>query len=202
MIVTFAPAARSDRILRVATIPPPMTTTDWPARSRKRGYRIEIGGGARCLAPRLRSSWKGCKPDSVFDSHLSMRPVPAAWRCGPHPRRLFGLAPDGVCRAPVIAAGVVSFYLAVSPLPRHECRGGLFSVALSVRRRLRQRPRLAPGIAPCGVWTFLHPNPACAGWDSDYPPFQIVIQRPCRARVGARLTPPASIERVRSTRNW
>jgi len=36
---------------------------------------------------------------------------------------IFGLAPDGVCRAPAIADGAVSSYLAFSPLPRRiPCR--------------------------------------------------------------------------------
>ena len=33
--------------------------------------------GARYAVPLPSLHWKGCKPDSVVDSHLSMRPVPA-----------------------------------------------------------------------------------------------------------------------------
>ena len=119
--------------------------------------------------------WKGCKPDSVVDSHLSMRPVPAAAALNcfmalmrAASRRLFGLAPDGVFRAADIATGAVGFYPAVSPLPRrfttfhvvHRAsrgiRGGLLSVALSVNPTLRQAA------------------PACAGHRAlrslDFPP--------------------------------
>jgi hypothetical protein len=43
---------------------------------------------------------------------------------------LFGLAPCGVCPARCITAAAVRSYRTFSPLPR--CRGGMFSVALSV----------------------------------------------------------------------
>src|SRR5919109_116004 len=42
---------------------------------------------------------------------------PLLRRRGPRHRSLFGLAPDGVCRAPDVTVGAVSFYLAVSTLP-------------------------------------------------------------------------------------
>ena len=45
-------------------------------------------------------------------------------------RRIFGLAPTGVCRAVHVAMNAVGSYPTVSPLP--PCDGGLFSVALSV----------------------------------------------------------------------
>ena len=51
---------------------------------------------------------------------------------------LFGLAPDGVCRAGRVTTSAVSSYLAVSPLPAlrlGEDIGGLLSVALSVTSR-------------------------------------------------------------------
>ena len=51
------------------------------------------------------------------------------------PRRLFSLAPTGVCQATCVATRAVSSYLAVSPLPDPACKpaiGGLLSVALSV----------------------------------------------------------------------
>src|SRR5256885_7553620 len=92
----------------------------------------------RVRRPPPRLTRKGCKPDSVFDSHLSERPNPRLQRHGPRHRRLFGLAPDGVFRAVGIAADAVSSYLAVSPLPRHCCRGGFLSVALSVAPALRR----------------------------------------------------------------
>ena len=55
---------------------------------------------------------------------------------------LFGLAPGGVCRAAAVAGSAVRSYRTVSPLPRRNAtrRGGLFSVALS----LRPAPRGAP----------------------------------------------------------
>jgi hypothetical protein len=43
---------------------------------------------------------------------------------------LFGLAPSGVCTAFFVAKKAVSFYLAISPLPKNL--GGIFSVALSL----------------------------------------------------------------------
>ena len=91
--------------------------------------------------------WKGYKPDSVIDSHLSMRPVPAAFipnysgaTTRAASRRLFGLAPDEVFRAADIAVGAVGSYPAFSPLPAPEAdeAGGLFSVALSVNPTLHR----------------------------------------------------------------
>ena len=62
-------------------------------------------------------------------------------------RRLFGLAPTGVCRATSIAECAVGSYPTLSPLPpclpRGTHRGGLFSVALSVTCRSR---RMRPGV--------------------------------------------------------
>ena len=72
----------------------------------------------RAGRPPPRRLWKGRKPDSVLDSHLSERPNPRLKRYGPHHRRRFGLAPDGVFRAPDIAVGAVGSYPAVSPFPR------------------------------------------------------------------------------------
>ena len=46
------------------------------------------------------------------------------------PGSLFGLAPNGVYRAPSIALGAVGSYPTFSPLPGKP--GGLFSVALAV----------------------------------------------------------------------
>ena len=76
------------------------------------------------------------------------------------PGSLFGLAPNGVYRAPAIALGAVGSYPTFSPLPGEP--GGLFSVALSVDGSFRNRrlhvspaePRLR-SIASCGVRTFL-----------------------------------------------
>ena len=83
------------------------------------------------------------------------------------PGSLFGLAPNGVYRAPAIALGAVGSYPTFSPLPGEP--GGLFSVALAVDDALRHHlPRASRledglrGIAPCGVRTFL---PRQAGGD-------------------------------------
>ena len=46
------------------------------------------------------------------------------------PGSLFGLAPNGVYRAPSIALGAVGSYPTFSPLPPEG--GGMFSVALAV----------------------------------------------------------------------
>ena len=45
---------------------------------------------------------------------------------------LFGLAPDGVCRASSLALRAVVSYTTFSPLPDSREPGGIFSVALSV----------------------------------------------------------------------
>lgn len=63
------------------------------------------------------------------------------------------LAPDWVYRAPAVALGAVGSYPTFSSLPFPCGRGGLFSVALSVTTNVV--PRLAAGILPCGVRTFL-----------------------------------------------
>ena len=77
------------------------------------------------------------------------------------PGSLFGLAPNGVYRAPSITLGAVGSYPTFSPLPGEP--GGLFSAALAVGDALKRRlPRVSRprgiglrGIAPCGVRTFL-----------------------------------------------
>jgi len=98
---------------------------------------------------------------------LSQQPVPET-RLAPEAGRfegpLFGLAPDGVFRAPAITRRAVGSYPAFSPLPLNlHLNGGLFSVALSVERPFRTLlPRVSQsirtrlrGIAPYGVRTFL-----------------------------------------------
>ena len=64
----------------------------------------------------------------------STRATPA----GLPPRSRTGLAPGGVCRAPLVTERAVRSYRTVSPLPPAETGGGLFSVALSF-----ESPRLA-----------------------------------------------------------
>ena len=85
---------------------------------------------------------------------------------------LFGLAPGGVCRAAAVAGSAVRSYRTVSPLPRLYAtrRGGLFSVALSLRPA-----RLAPA----------NPRRTLSGtvrpWSPDFPPrppFGIGAERP------------------------
>jgi hypothetical protein len=74
------------------------------------------------------------------------KPVPhCGTRSGQLLGFLFGLAPDGVFRAPGITPGAVGSYPAFSPLPPAEAGGGLFSVALSVERPLRLPPACIPG---------------------------------------------------------
>src|SRR5690606_29854183 len=58
---------------------------------------------------------------------------------------LFGLAPDGVCRATSVTGGPVSSYLTLSPLPRRRAarRSALCGTFLGVtptRRYLASRP--------------------------------------------------------------
>ena len=58
------------------------------------------------------------------------------------PDSLFGLAPNGVYRAPSITLGAVGSYPTFSPLPGEP--GGLFSVALAVGDALKRRlPRVS-----------------------------------------------------------
>ena len=137
-----------------------------------------MGAGMTRLSPPPSVHWKGRKPDSVLDSHLSMRPVPAALALNcfralmrATSRRLFGLAPDGVFRAADIAIGAVGSYPAISPLPAPEAdeAGGLFSVALSVSPTLRQAAPACEGHRALGSLDF-PPNPFRL---SGYPPFQI-----------------------------
>src|SRR5208283_4897783 len=110
---------------------------------------------------------KGRKPDSVSDSHLSMRPVPAAFASNcfealmrATSRRLFGLAPDGVFRAADIAIGAVGSYPAISPLPAPEAdeAGGLFSVALSVNPTLHRAAPACEGHRALGSLDFPPPS--------------------------------------------
>ena len=65
---------------------------------------------------------------------------------------LFGLAPDGVCNALIVASMAVRSYRALSPLPDNKVIGGLLSAALVVGSR---RPDV--------IW---HP----ALWSPDFPP--------------------------------
>ena len=60
------------------------------------------------------------------------------------PDSLFGLAPNGVYRAPSITLGAVGSYPTFSPLPFTEAPGGILSVALAVGDALKRRlPRVS-----------------------------------------------------------
>ena len=192
------------------------------------------------------SRWKGRKPDSVFDSHLSMRPVPAAFHPVPVRRTQGGdagrvLPPIWSCsrwgfpcrrhccrrgellpRLCTLTRGseeleywsIGILFLLRSHSPLHDCITPLprrYVFCGTVRPpapRLRdRRPPLARGIAPFGVWTFLHPNPAIAGRGSGYPPFQNLsnneILRPTKDDPKVfGVSPAANIRCVRSSRNW
>ena len=69
-------------------------------------------------------------------------------------RRIFDLAPTGVCRAVVVTADAVSSYLTRFTLTT-LAGGGLFSVALSVANSSR---RARPGV----TWQPVH-------WSPDFP---------------------------------
>ena len=131
-------------------------------------------GGRRSIQLSYERAWDGReanKPSSVTRSRgwraISLGPVlprassslpgtvngPEAVRGAGRPSSLVGLAPGGVCPAPVVAAGAVRSYRTVSPLPVLPAGaiGGLFSVALSVASR-------PPAVSR-------HP----ALWSSDFP---------------------------------
>ncbi len=86
---------------------------------------------------------------------------------------LFGLAPNGVCRAVHIAVSAVGSYPTVSPLP-DLTRSHRRSVLCCTVRRLgahRNAPccaRLLAGILLYGARTFLHTH-ACSGCLADFP---------------------------------
>jgi len=84
------------------------------------------------------SVWDGCRqPPRAAYPRLSA--IPPKRNDGGTvrvaPRRLFGLAPTGGCRAIAVASDAVGSYPTISPLPRACARGGLLSVALSVASR-------------------------------------------------------------------
>ena len=116
--------------------------------------RAQNGGGPAVLPPGPSTYQPACKPGSVARALAARvtaiplgRRLPGASSSLPGRRirtrsrglrpvpSLFGLAPGGVCRAAAVAAGAVRSYRTVSPLPRPYAtrRGGLFSVALSLR---------------------------------------------------------------------
>ena len=101
-----------------------------------------------------------------------MRPVPAAPMTRAASRRLFGLAPDGVCRASSIALGAVSFYLAISPLPQARLRAsGRYIFCGTVRPQPFANKEPSPPLARRQP---RYGNVALAGhralWSLDFPP--------------------------------
>jgi hypothetical protein len=90
------------------------------------------------------------------------RRVTARW---PTPS-LFGLAPGGVYHAARVAAGAVRSYRTFSPLPRRDatCRGGLFSVALSLGLPppdvIRHRMSVEPGLSSPATFRPLPERPS------------------------------------------
>ena len=131
-------------------------------------------GGLPTAATMKNWFWKGCKPNSVCPELLRGR-EPFVWAAdtrnpfrfretwsGPLRDPLFGLAPDGVFRAALLALRAVRSYRTFSPLPPACADGGLIFCGtfrrkvfqLPARVYLRSKPELR-GIAPCGVRTFL-----------------------------------------------
>src|ERR1051326_4923566 len=100
------------------------------------------------LAPPPPSAhWKGRKPDSVFDSHLSMRPVPAAFnpncfgqRRGPRLAAYLVLLPMGFSVPSTLLSTRWALTPPFHPYPPRKLNeaGGMFSVALSVGPTLHQ----------------------------------------------------------------
>ena len=113
---------------------------------------------------------------------MSQRPIPGIrplsrrWS-GPLRDSLFGLAPDGVFRAVLLALHAVRSYRTFSPSPAGACAqaGCLFSVALSVEKPRGFPPACIPVVQTWvtwrrALWSSDFPPPACAR--SDSPPFQ------------------------------
>src|ERR1043166_4183551 len=98
---------------------------------RANGERDGHSSGA-AVARRLQQPTRAAGPDGPENAKVSLGSAPV----------LFGLAPGGVCRAVSIAGNAVRSYRTVSPLPRQYTtrRGGLFSVALSLKRPFRGAP--------------------------------------------------------------
>jgi hypothetical protein len=81
---------------------------------------MEIGAGASADARPYVSTARAVS-QILFSIAIYLSDLnPLLGRRGPRHRSLFGLAPDGVCRAADIAVDAVSFYLAISPLPCSE----------------------------------------------------------------------------------
>ncbi len=88
-------------------------------------------------------------PDTIPKRHFRAGLAPS----------LFGLAPGGVCPAAGIAASAVRSYRTISPLPQLiACRGGMFSVALSLDSHppdvIRHRLSAEPGLSSLATFRF------------------------------------------------
>jgi hypothetical protein len=133
-------------------------------------------------------------------AHLERR-YPEASGGPPSNASLFRLAPDGVCRATCVAAGPVSSYLAVSPLPRGPLRESVVVCFLWHFPRGRPHSPLA-SILPCGARTFL-PCPSLAqttptnAWAA--PTAQ--VWRPKTRQQAGNLRQGASVSSVRGCEN-
>jgi hypothetical protein len=99
--------------------------------------------------------WKGCKPNSVCALRRRESFVLATDTRSPsrfhgtrsEPLRgfLFGLAPDGVCRAALLALRAVRSYRTFSPLPPQTDGGGLIFCGTFRRQTFRFAARVYPG---------------------------------------------------------
>ena len=109
------------------------------------------------------------------EGHLSYATQPGASMGRAIPDSLFGLAPNGVYRAPSITLGAVGSYPTFSPLPRPKPWRFVFCGTFRQSSSRINCPRVSSaepglhGIVSCGVRTFL-PRQLNAG--SDPPPFQ------------------------------
>ena len=131
--------------------------------------------------------WKGCKPISVCvlangENHLSQQPIPetcllSQTRNEPLLGFLFGLAPDGVFRAPPITRRAVGSYPTFSPLPASLAKRRRYILCGTVRRKSLTAPPPV-SIPPEQAWVTRHRAlrssdfPPRAEARSDSPPFQ------------------------------
>ena len=105
------------------------------------------------------------KPGSVEDDHSSgtpvtgrlVRPTRRHLRAAGRQRRvsLFGLAPEGVCRAACVAADAVRSYRTLSPLPVTGTGPAPSAVCFLLHFPSARAAQALPGLLPCGARTFL-----------------------------------------------
>lgn len=114
--------------------------------------------------------WKNYKPNSVFpetgeriiclsSQYPGLTSLSRRWN-GPFRDPLFGLAPDGVFPASLLALGAVGSYPTFSPLPGALANPWRYLLCGTIRWQASRpnHPRVSRrlrGIAPCGVRTFL-----------------------------------------------